>query len=156
MKKGLKVVNNSTKSPYLNNVFTKGGVNQQSTNSQVTATDTSSQSSAKANRKGAASAEISDSSLNVLKKISRGTAQGAIKTINSSSVKPVNAKLLAAIQRVHKGGSGPGTSIVTKQSTSQQSAMSTAAVESSVVSQVGHMTSTPGSLSQQHKKNSKS
>lgn len=66
VKKGLKVINNSTKSPYLNNVFTKGGVNLQSTNSHQTATDTSSQSSAKANRKGAASAEISDSSLNVL------------------------------------------------------------------------------------------
>jgi hypothetical protein len=69
VKKGLKVINNSSKSPYLNNVFTKNGLNQQSTTTQQTATDTSSQNSAKANRKGAASAEISESSLNVLKKI---------------------------------------------------------------------------------------
>jgi len=71
VKKGLKVINNSSKSPYLNNVFTKNGINQQSTTTHQTATDTSSQSSAKANRKGAASAEISDSSLNVLKKINK-------------------------------------------------------------------------------------
>lgn len=98
VKKGLKVINNSSKSPYLNNCFTKNGINQQSTTTQQTATDTSSQSSAKAaNRKGAASAEISDSSLNVLKKINKSQVQGAIQTINGSSVKPVNAKLLAAI-----------------------------------------------------------
>ena len=43
VKKGLKVINNASgKSPYLNNVFTKGGINQQSTTTQQTATDTSS------------------------------------------------------------------------------------------------------------------
>ena len=78
-KKQLKIINNSNKSPYLNNVFTKSGINQQSTTTHQTATDTSSQSSAKANnRKGAASAEISDSSLNVLKKINKSQVQGAI------------------------------------------------------------------------------
>lgn len=74
-KKPLKVINNS-KSPYLNNCFTKNGINQQSTTTNNT--DTSSQSSSKANRKGAVSAEISDSSLNVLKKINKGQVQNAI------------------------------------------------------------------------------
>jgi len=94
-------------------------LNQQSTTTQQTATDTSSQNSAKANRKGAASAEISESSLNVLKKIKQSQVTGGIQTIGGSSVKPVNAKLLAAIQRAHKTGPGsiPGTTAV-KQSTS--------------------------------------
>ena len=67
----------------------------------------------------------------MLKKINKSQVQGAIQTINGSSVKPVNAKLLAAIQRAHKttGTAGalnnPGTS-VTKQSASQQSAISNA------------------------------
>jgi len=80
--------------------------------------------------------------------------QGAIQPINGSSVKPVNAKLLAAIQRAHKTTGTAGTS-VNKQSASQQSAISnTTGVETSVQSQVA--SSTPGSVSQQHKKNSKS
>jgi len=74
----------------------------------------------------------------VLKKINKSQVQGAIQTINGSSVKPVNAKLLAAIQRVHKttgntgqSGSNPGTS-VNKQSASQQSAISNVGIENSV------------------------
>ena len=69
---------------------------------------------------------------------------GAIQTVGGSSVKPVNAKLLAAIQRAQKSGTG------TKQSISQQSATSTSVVEQHNVA------TTPGSTSQQHKKNSKS
>lgn len=97
VKKPLKVIGNSSKSPYLNNVFTKDRLNQQSTATAQSATDTSSQSSAKAGRKGAASADISESSLKVISKINRSQVQGAIQTIGGSSVKPVNAKLLAAI-----------------------------------------------------------
>lgn len=106
IKKPLKVINNS-KSPYLNNCFTKNGVNQQSTTTNNT--DTSSQSSSKAGRKGAVSAEISDSSLNVLVNKKK---QGAIAT----QVKPVNTKLLAAIQRMNKSGVNP--TIVAKQAAS--------------------------------------
>jgi hypothetical protein len=65
----------------------------------------SSSSSAKANRKGAASAEISESSMIVLKKSSAKNAHqaGTVQTINSSSVKPVdNMKLMAAIQRMRQ------------------------------------------------------
>ena len=77
--------------------------------------------------------------------------QGAIQTINGSSVKPVNAKLLAAIQRAHKTtGTAGVTSIagasVNKQSASQQSAISNATgADNSVQSQVA--ASTPGSVS---------
>ena len=63
-----------------------------------------------------------------LKKINKSQVQGAIQTINGSSVKPVNAKLLAAIQRVHKttgnvgisniNPGGGATSSINKQSAS--------------------------------------
>jgi len=70
----------------------------------------------------------------VLKKINKSQVQGAIQTINGNSVKPVNAKLLAAIQRAHKGGNP--INAVTKQSTSQTSAVSNSVADSSIVSQV--------------------
>ena len=63
VKKGLKVVNiNGKVNPYINNSFlNKGAINQTSASSNPG--DSSAQSSAKANRKGAASAEISESSM---------------------------------------------------------------------------------------------
>ena len=89
----------------------------------------------------------------MIKNINKSQVQGAIQTINGSSVKPVNAKLLAAIQRAHKSGNNTSASI-TKQSTSQQSAISSSMMDQSVT--VANVTGTPGSTSQQHKKNSKS
>lgn len=70
LRKGLKVVNQADKSPYINNCFDKNAVNQISASSNQT---DSAASSAKANRKGAASAEISDSSLIVLKKATKSS-----------------------------------------------------------------------------------
>ena len=157
VKKGLKVINNSSKSPYLNNVFTKNGLNTQSTTTQQSATETSSQSSSKASRKGAASAEISDSSFNVLKKINKSQVQGAIQTIGAGG-KPVNAKLLAAIQRANKNGVASNTSSINKQqSSSQQSAMSNSVVDNNSSAGQGHnISNTNCSVNLQHKKNSKS
>jgi len=70
LRKGLKVVNQTGKSPYLNNCFDKNAVNQTSASSNPS---DSAASSAKANRKGAASAEISESSLIVLKKANKSS-----------------------------------------------------------------------------------
>ena len=70
-KRGLKVVGSIGKSPYLNNVFDKSMVPSQATQN---AGDSSASSSSKANRKGAASAEISESSLIVLKKANKSQA----------------------------------------------------------------------------------
>lgn len=92
VRKGLKVVG---KSPYLNNVFTKGA-NPNQSQTQNTG-ESSASSSSKANRNGAASADISESSLIVIKKATQSSVQGAIQTINSSSVKPVDKKLLERI-----------------------------------------------------------
>ena len=66
-------------------------------------------------------------------------------------MKPVNAKLLAAIQRAQKGGNNAtgSNNTINKQSTSQQSAMSSQAAENASNSggTVHKITSTPGSTS---------
>jgi hypothetical protein len=72
LRKGIKVINQPDKSPYINNCFDKNAVNQISSSSNPT--PDSAASSAKANRKGAASAEISESSLIVLKKANKSSA----------------------------------------------------------------------------------
>ena len=100
LRKGLKVVNQTDKSPYINNCFDKSAVNQTSASSN---NSESASSSVKANRKGAASAEISESSLIVLKKATKASVEGSVQTVNGISVKPVdNLKLMAAIQKMRK------------------------------------------------------
>lgn len=79
LRKGLKVVNQMDKSPYINNCFDKSAVNQTSASSN---NSESASSSVKANRKGAASAEISESSLIVLKKSTKNAVEGAVQTVN--------------------------------------------------------------------------
>lgn len=86
LRKGLKVVKPSDKSPYINNCFDKNAVNQISS---TNATD-SAASSAKANRKGASSAEISESSLIVLKKANKSSAEAVLQTANGIIVKPMD------------------------------------------------------------------
>ena len=70
LRKGLKVVNKADKSPYINNCFDKNAVNQISSSSNPTE---SAASSAKANtrKSGSQSAEVSESSLIVLKKATK-------------------------------------------------------------------------------------
>lgn len=79
-KKGLKVVSHPGKSPYLEGHFNKLGVNLQAQQSSSNSVEQSESSSAKASRKGAASAEISESSLIVLKQGSSYTTNGNITT----------------------------------------------------------------------------
>jgi hypothetical protein len=90
VRKSLKVAKVG-KSPYLNDCFKKG-INQQSTSTN----SSDSALSAKVNRKGAVSAEISESSMIVLKKSTKNAT-------GQPSVKPVdNMKLMAAIQRMRQ------------------------------------------------------
>lgn len=116
LRKGLKVVNQTDKSPYINNCFDKSAVNQTSASSN---NSESASSSVKANRKGAASAEISESSLIVLKKATKASVEGSVQTVNGISVKPVdNLKLMAAIQKMRKVNPASSTQIQSKNSTS--------------------------------------
>ena len=81
------MVSQPGKSPYLEGHFNKIGISQvqQSSSNSV---EVSESSSAKASRKGAASAEISDSSLIVLKQGSSYTTNGNTtnQTISNTSV----------------------------------------------------------------------
>lgn len=74
VRKGLKVVKMPDKSPYINNCFNKNAPNQISSSSNPT---DSAASSAKANTRksasGSTSAEISESSLIVLKKVNKSS-----------------------------------------------------------------------------------
>lgn len=74
IKKSLKVVGNQKgTSPYLNNCFTKGGVTQTSTNSNPAETTSTSSSKVRDTSAASASAEVSESSLIVLKQANKST-----------------------------------------------------------------------------------